>query len=52
MKKIKLFLPILILALFMPFMVNAETCDTDKISISSITTEETTGGAEEIVPQQ
>lgn len=40
MKKIKLILPILILALFMPFMVNAETCDINKITIDSITLEE------------
>ena len=41
-------LTVLLFIMFLPFYVNAKTCDTDKISISSITTEETTGGAEEI----
>ena len=39
---------VLLFIMFLPFYVNAKTCDTDKISISSITTEETIGGAEEI----
>ena len=33
----KILLPILLFVMFIPFYVNAETCDTDKISISSIT---------------
>ena len=33
----KFILPILLFLMFIPFVVNAETCDTDKISISSIT---------------
>lgn len=48
MKKIKLILTILILALFMPFMVNAETCDINKITIDSITFEEKSDNVKEI----
>jgi len=48
MKKIKLILPILILALCMPFIANAETCDTDKITISSITIENKSDNVEEL----
>ena len=48
MKKIKLILPILILALFIPFMVNAETCDVDKISINSITVAHKSENVEEL----
>ena len=33
----KIILPILLFMMFIPYVVNAETCDTDKISISSIT---------------
>ena len=35
----KLLLPIILFIMFLPFYVNAETCDTDKITISSITIE-------------
>lgn len=48
MKKIKLILPILILALFIPFMVNAETCDINKITINSITLEEKSDNVKEL----
>ena len=44
----KLILPILLFMMFIPFIVNAETCDTDKISISSITVEEKSDNVEEI----
>ena len=36
----KFILPILLLLMFVPFVVNAETCDTDKITISSIIVED------------
>ena len=35
----KFILPVLLFLMFIPFYVNAETCDTDKITISSITME-------------
>ena len=41
-------LPILILIMFIPFYVNAETCDTDRITISSITIEEKSENVEEL----
>ena len=44
----KYILPILLLMMFIPFVVNAETCDTDKISISSITVESKSDGVEEL----
>ena len=44
----KLLLPILLFMLFIPFYVNAETCDTDKISISSITVESKSDSVEEL----
>ena len=44
----KLILPIILFVVFIPFCVNAETCDTDKISISSITVEEKSDNVEEI----
>ena len=44
----KLLLPILLFVMFIPFYVNAETCDTDKISISSITIEDKSDNVEEI----
>ena len=44
----KLILPILLFMMFIPFYVNAETCDTDKISISSITVEEKSDNVEEL----
>ena len=44
----KFILPIILLILFIPFYVNAETCDTDKISISSITVERKSDGVEEL----
>lgn len=44
----KFILPIILLILFIPFYVNAKTCDTDKISISSITVESKSDGVEEL----
>ena len=44
----KYLLSILLLALLIPFYVNAETCSTDKISISSITIEEKSERVEEL----
>ena len=44
----KLLLPILILILFIPFYVNAETCDTDKITIENISLESKSDNVEEI----
>ena len=44
----KLILPILLFMMFIPFYVNAETCDTDKISISSITVEDKSDNVEEL----
>ena len=44
----KLILPILLFMMFIPFIVNAETCDTDKISISSITVAEKSDNVEEL----
>ncbi len=47
MKKFKLILLIFSLVIFLPFIVNAETCNTDKISISSISLEKTSGNTKE-----
>lgn len=44
----KYILPILLLIFFIPFYVNAETCDTDKITISSITMENKSDNVEEL----
>lgn len=44
----KIILSILLFVLFIPFFVNAETCDLDKISISSITIEEKSDNVEEL----
>ena len=44
----KLLLAILLLLIFIPFYVNAETCDTDKITISSITVESKSDNVEEL----
>ena len=48
MKKVKIIIPIFLVLMFMPFVVNAETCDTDKISIDSITLEENFDNVEEL----
>ena len=47
MKKIELIISIFIFFMFIPFIVNAKTCDTDKISIESVKIEEKTDGVEE-----
>ena len=44
----KYILPILLLMMFIPFVVNAETCDTDKVTISSITIEEKSDNVNEL----
>lgn len=44
----KIILPLILFLMIMPFMVNAETCDYDKISIDSITIKEKVGNATEI----
>ena len=44
----KFILPILLFLLFIPIFVNAETCDTDKITISSITMESKSDNVEEL----
>ena len=44
----KLLLPILFFMMFIPIFVNAETCDTDKISISSISIESKSDSVEEL----
>ena len=44
----KFILPILLFLMFIPFVVNAETCDTDKITISSINIENKSNGVEEL----
>ncbi len=49
MNKFKI-LTVFILMMFIPFIVNAETCDTSKISISSITLDEEVGTAAETNP--
>ena len=44
----KIMLSILLFMFLIPFYVNAETCDTDKINISSITVERKSDGVEEL----
>ena len=44
----KFILPILLFLMFIPLVVNAETCDTDKISISSIAIESKSDNVEEL----
>ena len=44
----KYILPILLLMMFIPFVVNAETCNTDKITISSISVESKSDNVEEL----
>ncbi len=44
----KLLLPILLFMIFIPFVVNAETCDTEKITISSITLVNKSDNVEEV----
>ena len=44
----KFLLPILLFLMFIPLYVNAETCDTDKITISSITVENKSDNVEEL----
>ena len=44
----KFILPVLLFLMFIPFYVNAETCDTDKITISSITMENKSDNVEEL----
>ena len=44
----KFILPILLFLMFIPFVANAETCDTDKITISSITVENKSDNVEEL----
>ncbi len=44
----KFILQILLFLMFIPFVVNAETCDTDKITISSITVESKSDNVEEL----
>ena len=44
----KIIITILIMLFFIPFIVNAETCDTDKITIESITLENKSDNVEEL----
>jgi len=44
----KFLLPILLFLMFIPFVANAETCNTDKITISSITVENKSDNVEEL----
>ena len=44
----KFILPILLFLMFIPLYVNAETCDTDKITIDNITIENKSNNVEEI----
>ena len=46
----KFILSILIFMMFIPFVVNAETCDVNKVSISSIKVENKSDTVEEINP--
>jgi len=48
MKLKKIVLPVMLFLILMPFIVNAETCNPDKISISSITIEEISDNVTEI----
>lgn len=45
----KYILSILLFVMFIPFMVNAETCDTNKITIKNITIENKTDNVEELL---
>ena len=45
----KYILSILLFVMFIPFMVNAETCDTNKITIENITIENKTDNVEELL---
>ncbi len=45
----KFILPILLFLMFIPVVANAETCDTEKITISSITLEDKSDNVEELV---
>ena len=47
MKKFKL-ISVILLIMFIPFIVKAETCDTDKISISAITVAEKSDNVVEV----
>ena len=44
----KYLIPILLFIMFIPFMVNAETCDTSSITIDSINVDNISGNAEEL----
>ena len=44
----KIIIPILLFMMFIPLLVNAEICNQDKISISSITIEESSDNVTEI----
>ena len=44
----KFILPILLLFMFIPFVVNAESCDLDKITIDSVTIKEKTDNVTEV----
>ena len=44
----KLILPVILFLMLMPFMVNAETCDLDKITIDSVTIKEKTDNVTEV----
>ncbi len=48
MKFKKLILPVMLFLMLMPFMVNAETCDLDKITIDSVTIKEKTDNVTEV----
>ena len=48
MKIKKLILPVMLFLMFMPFMVNAETCDLNKITIDSVTIKEKTNNVTEV----
>ena len=44
----KILLLILFFLIFIPFLVDAETCDTDKITIENLTVERKTDNVEEL----
>lgn len=48
MKLKRLILPVMIFLMLMPFIVNAETCDIDKITIDSVTIKEKTDNVTEV----
>ena len=48
MKRFKLILTIFFITVLIPFIVNAETCDMDKISIDSVTMNEKSDNVVEI----